>query len=104
VSGITYRFLVEELIDGEPKMVDKDIVGNQDDTFTFDRIYENVFCYGKEVDDFLMVDKNAIYTLHHSAIQEMDRIQLEDREKIRALEDKVDAQQKQIDDICRWLK
>jgi hypothetical protein len=51
-----------------------------------------------------MVDKTAIYTLHHSAIQELDRIQLEYRDKIRYLEDKVDAQQKQIDDICRWLK
>jgi len=50
-----------------------------------------------------MVDKTAIYTLHHSAIQELDRIQLEYRDKIRELENMVKAQQNQIDEILKRL-
>ena len=35
--------------------------------------YENVFFWGREVTDFHTLDKNQIFALHHSAIQEMDR-------------------------------
>ena len=48
-----------------------------------------VFCYGKEVDDFHIIDKNQIFALHHSAIQEIDRLQFEEKEKTTALETKV---------------
>jgi len=32
-----------------------------------------IFIYGKEVDDFHTIDKNQIFALHHSAIQELSR-------------------------------
>jgi hypothetical protein len=89
VSGVRYRFLVEEIIDGIANMVNKEIIGNSDNTFTFDLSYSNVFCYGKEVDDFHTIDKAKIFALHHSAIQEIDRLQLEEKDKVTALEAKV---------------
>ena len=38
-------------------------------TFVFDEAWNNVFFYGKEVDDFHTLDKAQIFALHHSAIQ-----------------------------------
>ena len=32
-----------------------------------------MFFYGKEVNDFHTLDKNQIFALHHSAIQELSR-------------------------------
>ena len=39
----------------------------------FDEKWNNVFFYGKEVTDFHTLDKNQIFALHHSAIQELSR-------------------------------
>jgi hypothetical protein len=87
VSGVKYRFMVgNDLSDNE---IEIEIIGNSDNTFTFYASYQYVFCYGKEVDDFHSIDKNQIFALHHSAIQEIDRLQLEEKEKTTALETKV---------------
>jgi hypothetical protein len=87
VSGVKYRFIVANNVSND-KITEIDVVGNSDNTFTFDVSYQNVFCYGKEVDDFHTIDKNQIFALHHSAIQEIDRLQLEEKEKTTALETK----------------
>ena len=84
VSGVQYKFSVsneEEVVADE-----KDIVGNEDGTFTFEEKYTFVFCYGKHIDDFLNIDKNQIFALHHSAIQEIDRQQIADKARITELE------------------
>ena len=77
-SGIKYRFYVSNDVSGNDE-IQKDIVGNPDNTFTFDSSYNNVFCYGKEVDDFHTLDKNKLFALNFSATQELDR-------KVTALE------------------
>ncbi len=71
VSGIKYRFYVSNDISGNEEMVE--IVGNEDNSFTFDSSYNNVFCYGKEVDDFNILDKQKLFALNFSATQELDR-------------------------------
>ena len=87
VSGVNYKFMVgNDLSENE---IEEKIVGNADNTFTFDASYQYVFCYGKQVDDFHSIDKNQIFALHHSAIQEIDRLQFEEKEKTTALETKV---------------
>jgi len=64
-------------------------------TFVFDQSWNNVFFYGKEVTDFHTIDKNQIFALHHSAIQELDRKhkrEVEEKDnKITTLEHKVDS-------------
>lgn len=42
-------------------------------SFIFDERWITVFFYGKEVTDFHNVDKAQIFSLHHSAIQELSR-------------------------------
>ncbi len=87
VSGVQYRFSVahEEGVVAD----EKDVVGNEDDTFTFEEKYTHVFCFGKQIDDFLNIDKNQIFALHHSAIQEIDRQQIADKARITELETQV---------------
>ena len=83
-SGVYYRFYVSN----DPNANDEkeiDIIGNSDNTFTFDSRYNNIFVWGKQVDDYLVLDKQKIYSLHHSAIQEIDRQQLADKVEIAAL-------------------
>ena len=55
----------------------------------FDQSWNNVFFYGKEVNDFHTIDKNQIFALHHSAIQELSRKNDEKTQKITGLENKV---------------
>ena len=74
VNGIKYKFYVSNESDySDEKIVE--ITGHSDNTFTFDTQYTNVFCYGIEVDDFHIIDKNKLFTLNFSATQEIDRIQ-----------------------------
>jgi hypothetical protein len=78
-SGIKYRFYVSN--DPSDNYI-KEVVGNADDSFTFDQSYNNVFCYGKEVDDFHTVDKDKLFALNFSATQEIDRIQQAEKIKL----------------------
>ena len=88
VNGVKYRFHVSNETDGsEEKIVV--IKGNSDNTFTFDAQYINVFCYGIEVDDFHILDKNKLFTLNFSATQEIDRIQQTHITEIASLKSEV---------------
>ena len=50
-----------------------------------------ILLYIYEVDDFHSLDKDKIFTLHHSGIQELDRQQIADKERITNLETKVNT-------------
>ena len=52
---------------------DRDSDGNKTNTFSFDKKYERILFYGRQVNDFQVLDKNQIFALHHSAIQELSR-------------------------------
>ena len=85
VNGIKYKFYVSNDTDASDE-TEIEITGNSDNTFTFDMQYTNVFCYGKEIDDFNILDKQKLYTLNFSATQEIDRIQQTHITKIASLE------------------
>ena len=57
-------------------------------SFILEKKSKYVFIYGYLVDDFHILDKEKIFTLHHSAIQELDRQQQADKAKIAELEEK----------------
>jgi hypothetical protein len=68
------------------------------------------FLYGQEVDDFHALDKNAIFTVVTAAVQDIDRIVQESKQKqeadaarIAALESQIAAQQAQIAAILAKL-
>ena len=65
---------------------EKDASGNNTNQFKFEEEYANVFLYGKEVDDFHTLDKSQIFSLHHSAIQELSRENTALKAKVASLE------------------
>ena len=94
-----YRFYVSNISDADisannsdNKEVKKEVRSLNDDpkSFIFDTSYNRVFIYGKQVDDFHTLDKSKIYSLHHSAIQELDKLLVAERAKTSTLESKVD--------------
>jgi len=102
VSGVKYRFYVSNDISGNDE-VNKEVVGNADNTFTFDKEYNNVFCYGKEVDDFHTIDKQKLFTLNFSATQEIDRIQQQEKTKLEAAESRIAALETENADLKAQL-
>jgi alpha-tubulin suppressor-like RCC1 family protein len=72
VANINYKFYVSDL-ENKSDTQEIEVTANPDKTFTFEKEWKYVFCYGKEVDDFNILDKNKIFALHHAAIQELDK-------------------------------
>ena len=67
------RFYVSDDISGNNVTIKEIMIDDDKQSFTFDKKWNNVFIYGKEVDDFHTIDKAQIFALHHSAIQELSR-------------------------------
>ena len=86
VSGVKYRFYVSNDLSANDEVM-KEIVGNIDNTFTFDTSYNNVFCYGIEVDDFHILDKQKLF-LNFSATQELDKIVIALKEENNILKER----------------
>ena len=85
------------------KKEEKEIILEIEDdlqSFIFDKKWDNVFLYGTEVKDLLTVDKQKIFALHHSAIQEIDR-------KVIALENEnaeLDNKTQEVDNKIKEIK
>jgi hypothetical protein len=88
ISNVKYRFYVSNDASGNDE-IQKEIIGNPDNTFTFDTSYNNIFCYGKEVDDFHTLDKNKLFALNFSATQELDKQLTAEKIKTATLETSV---------------
>ena len=103
VNDIKYRFFVSNNSNGsDEKMIE--IKGNSDNTFTFDSEYNNVFCYGREVDDFNTLDKNKLFTLNFSATQEIDKIQQKHINEISELKSKVSTLENDVFTLKRKVR
>ena len=55
---------------------------NEPICFIFEEQWQNVFLYGKEVDDFHSLDKAKLFALNFSATQEIDKIQQAEKTKL----------------------
>ena len=80
------RFYVSDDPSGNDVAIKDIMVEDDKKTFIFDKKYNNVFLYGKEVNDFHAIDKAQIFALHHSAIQELSRRNDTKTQKIQQLE------------------
>ena len=86
-SGVDYCFKVGEDLNEE--IMDVYVTGNSDNSFTFDKTYQYVFCFGKKVNDFHTIDKNQIFAVGMSALQEVDRQLQAEKAKTTTLETQV---------------
>ena len=90
-SGNTlYRFYVSNDPSGNDECK-KEIYSleNEPKSFMFDQSWNNVFIYGKQVDDFHTLDKQKLFALNFSATQEIDRIQRVEKRKLEEAESKI---------------
>ena len=89
ISGFRENTVVRfYLSDRKNNELMKDVVNcrNEPNSFLFDKIYEDIFIYGHQVSDFLALDKEQIFTLHHGAILLMDEKQQQMEEKQQQME------------------
>ena len=69
---------------------------NDPKSFIFEEKWDTVFLFGKQVDDFHGIDKNAIFALNFSATQEIDKIQQSEKIKLEEAETKLVAAETKI--------
>ena len=104
ISGSNYTGNIRLLCDNgeEKKQIDvdceKDLSGNFTNRFKLEEKWDNVFLYGKNVDDFHTLDKSQIFALHHSAIQQLSR---EHDEYVIEAETKIANLEKMIIDLTK---
>jgi hypothetical protein len=82
----------------------KEIIDSQNIEIEEEIKNDKLFVYGHSVDDFLQLEKDAIWTVATAALQEVDRQQQADKARIAELEATVSAQQSLINDILERLK
>ena len=82
-----YRVMVDVKVNGTTSESEFQwMTGNDGKTFESDIPYEEVFLYGREVDDFHAIDKQKIFAVAYSALQQVDKIQQSLVEKVATLE------------------
>ena len=71
--------------------------------FQFDKKYDYVWCYGREVQDFHTIDKPKLFTLNYYATQHIDNrvVVLESENKL--LKEKTEEQEKRIEELEKKL-
>ena len=72
VVNIDYKFFCWN--EGDKVETKVTSIGNSDNTFTFDKKWENVFCIGNKVNDFNTLDKSSLFIINFSATKELDNI------------------------------
>ena len=102
-GNIKYKFGVRdnssvEFIIKEIKSLDSD-----HKSFIFEKKWNEIFLYGKEVDDFHTIDKEKIFAVGFSATQEIDRIQQEEKTKLAAAEAKIASLETQLAQVLARL-
>jgi hypothetical protein len=82
---------IVEVVDGHSVRVDEDLsewTGSVDETGNV-AAGNQIFVYGQEVDDFIYLQKDAIWTVATAALQEVDRQQQADKARITTLEARI---------------
>ena len=97
-GNIKYRFYVRNDPSGNDECK-KEIASleNEPKSFIFEEQWQNVFLYGKEVDDFHTLDKQKLFALNFSASQEIDRIQQAEKAKLATTETKLTEQEEKLE-------
>ena len=92
-----YRFYVSNDPSGNEEC-EKEITSleNEPKSFIFEDQWQNVFLYGKEIDDFHTLDKQKLFALNFSASQEIDRIQQAEKTKLEEQTSKLLAAEAKI--------
>ena len=103
-GNILYRFHVsnnQDVTDEEKKEISS--LQNEPTSFVFDKKWNNVFVYGREVHDFHVLDKAKIWAVAYSALQEVDKIQQSEQTKLKEAESKIKNLENQLVSVLSRL-
>ena len=103
-GNILYSFKISDSQEANDE-VEKQIYSlqNEPNSFVFDKKWNNVFVYGKEVDDFHVLDKAKIWAVAYSALQEVDKIQQNEQTKLKEAESKIKNLENQLASVLSRL-
>ena len=82
---------INEVIDGHTIRVEEDLsewIGSLDETGNV-VAGNQIFVYGEQVDDFVFLKKESIFTVATAALQEVDRQLQTEKEKVKSLEERL---------------
>ncbi len=88
VNNIDYKFYCWN--EGDKVETKITSIGNSDNTFTFNKKWDNVFCIGNKVTDFNILDKQSLFVINFNATQQLDNI-------VKEQQIKIEEQQKEIE-------
>ena len=101
-----YRFYLDKNLKGYIELMPVETPK----TFLFDFKLDYLFVFGKYIDDFHALNKTQIFALHHAAIQEIDKIQENKKNKLlelktenNTLKIEVEGLKKQMTDMLQRL-
>lgn len=77
---------------------------DDDNCIVIEKAYTHFYLHSKQVNNFKQLDKNKIFALHHSAIQQLDRNQQEDDQAIVALQEENALLKTQMADVLARLQ
>ena len=85
------------------EILDNGIFTIENDETSIKLTYEEYFVFGQEIDDYKILNNEAIAIVATAALQEVDRQQQADKVRIAELEATVASQQSLINDILDRL-
>jgi len=111
ISGVKYKLncfnkKIEFYFDNpnEELIYDEiEVIGNYNNEFVFPKKYVDIFVAGREIDDFHTVAKEKIFTLHHSAIQELSKKNNILEDKVTSLKSELDIMKKKMERLEQLL-
>jgi hypothetical protein len=71
-------------------------IDGEQTSFLLENQWTHIFLYGKEVTDFKRINKTKIFTLYHSAIQQIDTTLTAEQAKIASLETELAAEKAKV--------
>jgi hypothetical protein len=99
-----YDVSMNEYIVRINEIIDNGIFTIENDDVSVKLTHEEYFVFGQEIDDYKILNNEAIAIVATAALQEVDRQQQADKVRISELEARVARQQSLINDILERLK
>jgi len=100
----TRRIKAYGYMDNEEEKTEITELVDEENCIVIEKAYTNFYLHGKEVNNFKQLDKNKIFALHHSAIQQLDRNQQDDDQSIVALQEENALLKTQMADVLARLQ
>jgi hypothetical protein len=91
--------IYKQIVDNKETELEIYSISGEPMSFIFDKKWNFIFVYGKEVHDFHTLNKDYIFTTHHAAIQEIDKKQLKDEEDIQTMKTQISNLQQENQEL-----